>query len=132
MQYVSSTTYRVRIIALEFAIGQALGGHMRRHRAAEADGGSNNGLGLGLSLGSGLRQKDGGRKVMPAAKVVLTKCMECSERGRKVPGVMGREPIGDSAGKAQEPTTDEDNSRRVATDALKPEHCPFPIHDPIG
>ncbi|TKV96809.1 hypothetical protein SEVIR_9G453500v4 [Setaria viridis] len=59
------------ICGLEFAIGQALGGHMRRHRAAEADGGSNNGLGLGLSLGSGLGQKDGGRKVAPAAEVVL-------------------------------------------------------------
>jgi len=42
--------------------------------------------------------------------------------------------------KAQEPTADDDNSRRVATDAQKPEHRsgrdrarnPFPVHDPIG
>ncbi|OEL12846.1 hypothetical protein BAE44_0026139 [Dichanthelium oligosanthes] len=58
------------ICGLEFAIGQALGGHMRRHRAAEADGASP-GLGLGLSLGSGLGPKDVGKKAAPAAELVL-------------------------------------------------------------
>ncbi|KAG0551665.1 hypothetical protein BDA96_01G442600 [Sorghum bicolor] len=61
------------ICGLEFAIGQALGGHMRRHRAADqADGGSP-GLGLGLSLGTGLLapKDDSGKKTAPPAELVL-------------------------------------------------------------
>ncbi|KAG2541675.1 zinc finger protein ZAT11-like [Panicum virgatum] len=60
------------ICGLEFAIGQALGGHMRRHRAADqADGASSPGLGLGLSLGSGLGPEDVGRKAAPAVELAL-------------------------------------------------------------
>ncbi|CAD6210661.1 unnamed protein product [Miscanthus lutarioriparius] len=62
------------ICGLEFAIGQALGGHMRRHRAADQeDADSPPGLGLGLSLGSGLLapENDSGKKAAPPAELVL-------------------------------------------------------------
>ncbi|XP_047084128.1 zinc finger protein ZAT11-like [Lolium rigidum] len=52
------------ICGLEFAVGQALGGHMRRHRAVAATG---DGLGLGLDLGLGLGSKDVSQKKTTAA-----------------------------------------------------------------
>ncbi|KAF0906826.1 hypothetical protein E2562_013224 [Oryza meyeriana var. granulata] len=58
------------ICGLELAVGQALGGHMRRHRAVMADG-----LRLGLSLGIGVvghnDHDDGKKKAAATAKLVF-------------------------------------------------------------
>jgi len=70
-------THECSICGLEFAIGQALGGHMRRHRAANLNGSLHNSTTVssssgGSSIDSSTKNKVGGNKRVLVLDLNLT------------------------------------------------------------